>query len=92
VKLLLALLAMLTGFSVVDGMRVAEPAVAQGDGAGWTASVAVDDTQTVAHSAAYLAAILLPLVAAFGIAQIWVAKPLPRRLAATVHRSDRSRQ
>jgi hypothetical protein len=46
----------------------------------------------VAHSAAYLAAILLPLVAAFGIAQIWVAKPLPRRLAATVHRSDRSRQ
>lgn len=92
VKLLLALLAMLTGFSVADGVRVSEPAVAQGEGAAWSAAVAAEDGQTVVRAAAYFVAILLPLVAALGVVLGWATKPAPRLVAATVHASDRSRQ
>lgn len=92
VKLLLALLAMLTGFSVADGVRVAEPAVAQGEGAQWSASVTADDGQAIARAAAFLVAIVLPLVAALGVVQGWATKPAPRLVAGTVHLSDRARQ
>ena len=91
-KLLLALLAMLTGFSVADGVRTVEPAVAQGQGTGWNAATAVEDSQIVVKAAVYLAAILLPLLVYTGAAQASVHPSALRRVLPTVYRSDRQRQ
>lgn len=89
VKFLLALLAILTGFSVADGVRVAEPAIAEGDSAlrgGWTGD---DYRPNIAIAAVFLVATILPLVLACVPSARWAATPARRRVAATVHRSDR---
>lgn len=89
VKLLLALLAILTGFSVTDAVRVAEPAIAEGDSGlrgAWTG----DDTRpNVAIAAALLVAAILPLVLASVPVRRWVVKPVPDGTARPVHWSDR---
>jgi hypothetical protein len=89
VKLLLALLAILTGFSVSDGVRVAEPAIAEGEGAlrsGWS----VDDARpNISIAAVFLVAAILPLVLAGMPGMRWTPKPARRRVSLTVHRSDR---
>lgn len=82
---------MLTGFSVTDGVRVAEPAVAEGEGAGWSAAVAVDDKHLVVRAAVYLAAVLVPLLVVFATRSRSVSTAL-RLVLPTVHRSDRLRQ
>jgi len=89
VKLLLALLAILTGFSVTDGVRVAEPAIAEGDGALRGAWNSDDVRPNVAIAAVLLVAVALPLVLASMPAMRWAPKPARRALALTVHRSDR---
>ncbi|MDM7956692.1 hypothetical protein [Blastomonas sp.] len=88
-KLLLALLAILTGFSVADGVRVAEPAIAEGEGgarSGWSAD---DSRPNIAIAAVFAVAAVLPLVLASVPAMRWMPKPARRQVASTVHRSDR---
>ncbi len=88
-KLLLALLALLTGFTVTDGVRVAEPSIAEGDGAlrgVWTSD---DARPNIAIAAVFLVAAILPLALASMPAMRWTSKPARIRVAATVHRSDR---
>ncbi|GGB67779.1 hypothetical protein [Blastomonas aquatica] len=88
-KLLLALLAILTGFTVTDGVRVSEPAIAEGEGAlrgAWNG----DDTRpNIAIAAVLLIASVLPLVLASLPAMRWASKPATFAVTATVHRSDR---
>lgn len=88
-KLLLALLALLTGFSVADGVRIADPAMAHGNGVVRDSQLLAEDRQVVVSAAVLLAAVLLPLVMVLRPSQRWV----PVRKAAiaprTVHRSDR---
>lgn len=89
VKLLLALLAILTGFSVSDGVRVADPAIAEGEGAlrgGWTAD---DIRPNIAIVAVFVVSTILPLLLASVSAMRWTPKPARRPVAATVYRSDR---
>lgn len=89
VKFLLALLAILTGFSVADGVRIAEPAIAEVDDGlrgAWTS----DETRpNIAITAVFMAATILPLVLACVPAMRWTSKPALRTVASTVHRSDR---
>lgn len=88
-KLLLALLAILTGFSVADGVRVAEPAIAEGEGAlraGW---IADDSRPNIAIAAVFLVAAVLPLALASIPAMRWIPKAARRQVLVTVHRSDR---
>lgn len=88
-KFLLALLAILTGFSVPEGVRVAEPAIAEGDGAlrgGWLAD---DSRPNIAIAAVFLVAAILPLGLAILPAQRWTSTPARRLAAGTIHRSDR---
>lgn len=88
-KLLLALLAILTGFSVADGVRVAEPAIAEGDGALSGAWSADDSRPNIAAAAVLLVATILPLWLASVPAMRWTVKPAGRPFALTVYRSDR---
>lgn len=91
-KLLLALLAILTGFSVADGVRIAEPAIAEGEGGARTGWNADDPRPNIAIAAVLLVATVLPLVLASVPAMRWTSKPARRPVAKTVHRSDRLRQ
>lgn len=80
---------MLTGFSVTDGVRVAEPAIAEGDSAlrgAWTGD---ESRPNVAIAAVLLVATILPLVLACSPSARWSATPARRRVTATVYRSDR---
>lgn len=92
VKLLLALLAILTGFSVADGVRVAEPAIAEGEGALRGVWNADDSRPSVAIAAVFLVATILPLALSIMPGLRWATKPARRPVAVTVHRSDRLRQ
>lgn len=91
-KLLLALLALLTGFSVTDGVRIANPAMAQGNGVVRDSQIAVEDGQVAAGAAIYLVAVLLPLVLALVPSQRWSVRAATFAVPATVQRCDRSRQ
>lgn len=88
-KFLLALLAILTGFSVADGVRIAEPAIAEVDDGlrgVWTG----DETRSnIAIAAVFMVATILPLGLARVPALHWTSKPACRLAASTVHRSDR---
>jgi hypothetical protein len=92
VKLLLALLALLTGFSVSDGVRISEPSIAQDDGTVLAAWVATEEAKISAHAAVYLVATFSAVCLAIAPIARWAALPAPRRVAATVYRSDRLRQ
>lgn len=92
VKLLLALLALLTGFSAADGVRIANPAMAQGNGVVRDSQIAVEDGQVAVGAAIYLVAVLMPLVLALVPSQRWSMRPATSAVPATVHRGDRSRQ
>ena len=91
-KLLLALLALLTGFSVTDGVRIANPAMAQGNGVVRDSQIAAEDGQVAVGAAIYLVAVLLPLVLALVPSQRWSVRTATFAVPATVQRSDRSRQ
>lgn len=92
VKLFLALLAILTGFSVADSVRVAEQPIAQGDGAvrgAWS----TDETRpAIAMAAALLAATIIPVLLLLLPSMGWRATPRNGRIVRTVYRSDRLRQ
>lgn len=92
VKLLLALLAMLTGFSVADGVRIANPAIAQGNGVVRDSQLAAEDLQAAVSASIYLVAASLPIILALMPSQRWAANPASIAAPATVHRSDRQRQ
>ncbi len=92
VKLLLALLALLTGFSVTDGVRIANPAMAQGNGVVRDSQLAIEDRQAAVTAAIYLVAVSLPLILAMALAQLWAVSPVAGPAPATVQRSDRLRQ
>ena len=92
VKLLLALLALLTGFSVTDGVRIANPAMAQGNGVVRDSQLASEDRQAAVSAAIYLVAAALPLVLALVASQRWSHRPAVGQALATVQRSDRLRQ
>jgi hypothetical protein len=88
-KLLLALLALLTGFSVADGVRLADPAMAEGNGVVRDSQLLVEDRQIVVSAAVLLVITLLPLVIALRPAQHRLIARTVRVAPLTVHRSDR---
>jgi hypothetical protein len=89
VKFLLALLAILTGFSVADGVRVVEPAIAEGDGAALGVWTSDDVRPNIAIAAVLLVTTVFPLVLSSVPSARWASKPARERVSATVHRSDR---
>ncbi|WP_373487923.1 hypothetical protein [Blastomonas sp.] len=92
VKLLLALLALLTGFSAADAARVVEPSVTHGDGSGFSVLFeAVDAVSVSAQPAHFVHAEHRPL-AALQMLQMPVLAMAASLIAAPVHRSDRSRE
>ncbi len=88
-KLLLALLALLTGFSVSDGVRLADPAMAAGNGVVRDSQLLAEDRQAVVGAAVLLVAALLPLVVALRPTQHRLIARTNRIAPRTVHRSDR---
>ncbi|WP_017670859.1 hypothetical protein [Blastomonas sp. AAP53] len=91
-KLLLALLALLTGFSVTDGVRIANPAMAQGNGVVRDSQIAGDEGPVAVGAAIYLVAALAPPVLALVPSQHWSISSATAAAPVTVHRGDRSRQ
>ncbi|WP_110298830.1 hypothetical protein [Blastomonas natatoria] len=88
-KLLLALLALLTGFSVTDGVRLADPAMAAGNGVVRDSQILAEDRQVVMTAAVLLVVTLLPLVIALRPSQHRMIARTVRVAPRTVHRSDR---
>jgi hypothetical protein len=88
-KLLLALLALLTGFSVADGVRLADPAMAEGNGVVRDSQLLVEDRQIAVSAAVLLVITLLPLVIALRPAQHRLIARTIRVAPLTVYRSDR---
>lgn len=91
-KLLLALLALFTGLSVADGVRVAEPSIAEGGGAVPAAFSTAEEAQASIGMAIYLAVAFIPIVLALIPANRWVATPVAHRITTDIYRSDRLRQ
>lgn len=91
-KLLLALLALLTGFSVTDGVRIANPAMAQGNGVVRDSQVAAAERQIVVTAAVHLSAATLPLAQALAPSQRFALHAATGAAPVTVYRSDRQRQ
>lgn len=89
VKLLLALLALLTGFSVSDGVRLADPAMAAGNGVVRDSQIMAEDRQVAISAAVLLVVTLLPLVIALRPTQHRLIARTIRVAPRTVHRSDR---
>lgn len=88
-KLLLALLALLTGFSVSDSVRLADPALAQGNGVVRDSQILAEDCQVAIGAAVLLVITLLPLVIALRPTQHRLIARTIRIAPRTVHRSDR---
>ena len=91
-KLLLALLALLTGFWVSEGGRLADPAMAAGNGVVRDSQILAEDRQVAISAAVLLVVTLLPLVIALRPTQHRMIARTIRIAPRTVHRSDRALQ
>jgi hypothetical protein len=91
VKLLLALLALLTGFSAADGLRMPAPVLAQDRGVLDGRAIVSESSVFAGHAAGFVVGAALPLALVRALAPIRIRAlgNAPHARVATVHRSDR---